>query len=71
MKEAELMGEMITCHGYRNGWSSEDSWRGNCRETVFCCCVEPLQDSSAYLIFFNGVLCEQFNGLTVSGARST
>lgn len=28
MKEAGLMGEMITCHGYKNGWRSEDSLRG-------------------------------------------
>lgn len=35
MKEPELMGEMITCHGYKNGWSSEDSLRGNWREIGF------------------------------------
>lgn len=35
MKEAGLMGEMITCHGYKNGWSSEDSLRGNWREIGF------------------------------------
>lgn len=35
MKEAGLMGEMITCHGYKNGWSSKDSLRGNWREIGF------------------------------------
>lgn len=35
MKEAGLMGEMITCHGYKNGWRSEDSLRGNWREIGF------------------------------------
>ena len=32
MKEAGLMGEMITCHGYKNGWSSEESSRGGTGE---------------------------------------
>lgn len=41
MKEPELMGEMITCHGYKNGWSSEDSLRGNWREIGFFF-MEPL-----------------------------
>lgn len=27
MKAVGLMGEMITCHGYKNGWSSEDRLR--------------------------------------------
>lgn len=35
MKEAGLMGEMITCHGYKNGWRSEDSLSGNRREMGF------------------------------------
>lgn len=45
MKEAELMGEMITCHGYKNGWSSEDSLRGNRREMefFFFFCRTPLR----------------------------
>lgn len=34
MKEAGLMGEMITCHGYKNGWR-EGSLRG--REIGFFC----------------------------------
>lgn len=49
MKEAELMGEMITCHGYKNGWSSEDSLRGRERERdgifffFFFLCRTPLR----------------------------
>lgn len=36
MKEAGLMGEMITCHGYKNGWSGEDSLRGELeRDRIF------------------------------------
>lgn len=35
MKEVGLMGEMITCHGYKNGWSREDGLRGNWREKGF------------------------------------
>jgi len=54
MKEAGLMGEMITCHGYKNGWSREDSLRGDWREIGFSFSlflVEPLKDSSAYFLF--------------------
>lgn len=32
MKEAGLMGEMITCPCYKNGWSGEDGSRGNWRQ---------------------------------------
>lgn len=35
MKGAGLIGEMITCHGYKNGWSRRDSLRGNWREMEF------------------------------------
>lgn len=35
MKEAGLMGEMITCHGYKNGWSTKDGLRENWREIGF------------------------------------
>ena len=35
MKEAGLMGEMITCHGYKNGWCSPASLRGNWRDRIF------------------------------------
>ena len=45
MKGAGLMGEMITCHGYKNGWSGEHSLRGNWRDRIFIFFfffVEPL-----------------------------
>lgn len=42
MKGAGLMGEMITCHGYKNGWSTEEGLRGNWREIGFFFSVEPL-----------------------------
>lgn len=69
MKEAGLMGEMITCHGYKNGWSSEDSLRGNWREMEFFFFLwNTFKIAQPIFYFWNEVLGEQFNGLTVSGS---
>lgn len=70
MKGAGLMGEMITCHCYKNGWNRTDGLKGNWRKMEFFFVWGHFLGLSFCFKFGNEVLGEQSYGLPVSGAGS-
>lgn len=69
MKGAGLMGEMITCHCYKNGWNSAEGLRVNWRKMGGGFLWGYFHGLS-FFSFGNEVLAEQSNGLPVTGAGS-
>lgn len=67
MKEAGLMGEMITCQWCKRGWSSERELQ---KDGFLFFVVGPLKIARTIFLFSNEVLGEQSNGVTVSEAGS-